>query len=105
MDETVRYAKAVQPKIYSRELVELIFTQPYCRIGDLVENGIASRNIAAKYLKELAAAGVRARFRITPCILIAEVNETRLLIIISLPHRPVRRNTLMQGPSLIIRGP
>ena len=58
MDETVRYVKAVQPKIYSRELVELIFTQPYCRIGDLVENGIASRNIAAKYLKELTAAGV-----------------------------------------------
>jgi Fic family protein len=44
--------------VYSRELVELIFTQPYCRTGDLVENRIASRNIAAKYLKELTAVGV-----------------------------------------------
>lgn len=58
MDDTVRYVKAVQPKIYSRELVELIFTQPYCRTADLVGNGVASRNIAAKYLKELTAAGV-----------------------------------------------
>jgi Fic family protein len=58
MDDTVRYVKAARPKIYSRELVELIFTQPYCRTADLVENGVASRNIAAKYLKELAAAGV-----------------------------------------------
>jgi Fic family protein len=58
MDETVRYVKAARPKIYSRELVELIFTQPYCRTADLVENDVASRNIAAKYLKELSAAGV-----------------------------------------------
>lgn len=58
MDAAVRYVKAVQPKIYSRELVELIFTQPYCRTADLVGHGVASRNIAAKYLKELAAAGV-----------------------------------------------
>jgi Fic family protein len=58
MDETVQYTKAALPRIYSRELVELIFTQPYCRTADLVEHQIASRNIAAKYLKELAAAGV-----------------------------------------------
>lgn len=58
MDETVRYVKATRPKIYSRELVEIIFTQPYCRIADLVQNGVASRNIATKYLKELTTAGV-----------------------------------------------
>jgi Fic family protein len=58
MDDTVSYVKAVQPKIYSRELVELIFTQPYCRVADLVGANVASRNIAAKYLKELVAAGV-----------------------------------------------
>ncbi|MGE3228455.1 MAG: protein adenylyltransferase Fic [Hyphomicrobium sp.] len=61
MDQTVQYVRAVHPKIYSWELVELIFTQPYCRTGDLIKNGIASRNIAAKYLKELAAAGVLAQ--------------------------------------------
>ncbi|WP_082072760.1 Fic family protein [Hyphomicrobium sp. 99] len=58
MEETVRHVKLRQPRIYSRELVELLFTQPYCRTGDVVASGIASRNIAAKYLKELAAADV-----------------------------------------------
>jgi Fic family protein len=58
MEETVHHVKARLPKIYSRELVELLFTQPYCRIGDVVGSGIASRNIAAKYLKELAAVDV-----------------------------------------------
>ena len=58
MDDTVRYVKVTLPRIYSRELVELLFTQPYCRTTDLVQNRIASRNIAAKYLKELSAAGV-----------------------------------------------
>jgi Fic family protein len=58
MEETVRHVKVHLPRIYSRELVELLFTQPYCRTGDVVGSGIASRNIAAKYLKELAAANV-----------------------------------------------
>lgn len=46
------------PKLYSRELVELIFTQPYCRIGNLVDSGIAKRQAASKYLKELASIDV-----------------------------------------------
>jgi Fic family protein len=58
MDDTVHFVKTRLPRIYSRELVELLFTQPYCRTNDLVENQIASRNIAAKYLKEIAGSGV-----------------------------------------------
>ncbi len=57
MDETVRQVSAVLPAIYSRELIELLFTQPYTRIGNLVEAGLGNRNTAAKYLKELTAAG------------------------------------------------
>ena len=30
------------PKIYSRELAEIVFVQPYCRIGDLVRANIAN---------------------------------------------------------------
>lgn len=45
-------------KIYSRELVDVIFEQPYCRIGNLVEKGIAQRQAASRYLKELAAMGI-----------------------------------------------
>lgn len=59
MAEHVRiYLKASAPKIYSHELVDLIFEQPYCRISNLVETGIAQRQAAARYLKELVAAGV-----------------------------------------------
>jgi Fic family protein len=58
MDATVEYVRASAPKMYSRELVELIFTQPYCRITDLVERGIAERHRASTYLKELVKLGV-----------------------------------------------
>jgi Fic family protein len=51
------------PKIYSRELVELIFLQPYCRIGDLVEAGIARRQSASGYLKRLCVIGVLEEHR------------------------------------------
>lgn len=46
------------PKIYTRELVDVIFSQPYCRIFNLVEARIAGRQAAARYLKELVRVGV-----------------------------------------------
>lgn len=58
MDATVAYVRAGAPKVYSRELVELIFTQPYCRIGNLVDRGIAERHRASALLKELVKLGV-----------------------------------------------
>ena len=58
MDATVAYVSASSPKIYSRELIEVIFTQPYARIADVVEAGLAVRQTASKYMKELAAKGV-----------------------------------------------
>lgn len=58
MEETVRHVSAALPKLYSRELIEIIFTQPYCRIGNLVDAGIGNRNTAAKYLREMAVGGV-----------------------------------------------
>lgn len=55
---TREYIQTRLPKIYSRELVEVIFTQPYCRIGNLEEVGIAKRQAGSRYLKELARIGV-----------------------------------------------
>lgn len=54
MDETILTVKNKQPKIYSRELVELLFVQPYCRISNVVEAGIVKRQTAAEYLQKLA---------------------------------------------------
>lgn len=53
MKITAEIMKKKTGKIYSKDLLELLFEKPYVRIGNLVEKGIASRNIAAKYLRTL----------------------------------------------------
>ena len=58
MQHTSQYVRKRLPKIYSWELVELLFRQPYCRIGNVVEAGIAKRQTASVYLKELCDIGV-----------------------------------------------
>jgi len=58
IEATARTIRDDAPKIYSRELAELIFVQPYCRIGNLVEAGIVQRQSASAYLKQLAGIGV-----------------------------------------------
>ncbi|MHC4266642.1 MAG: protein adenylyltransferase Fic [Planctomycetota bacterium] len=55
---TCDYVQGRLGKIYSRELVEVIFEQPYCRIGNLVEKNIAKRQTASIYLKQFVEIGV-----------------------------------------------
>lgn len=57
-DHTADYVRAQLPKIYSRELIDTIFEQPYCRIVNLVDAGIAKRQTASEYLKKLVSIGV-----------------------------------------------
>ena len=54
MEETRIYVKNNLPKIYTRELVDLLFMQPYCRISNVVGSGIAKRQAGSEYLKKLA---------------------------------------------------
>lgn len=58
MQATVERARAEAPKIYSKELIELIFRLPYCRISFLVEAGLAQRKTASEYLQELERIGI-----------------------------------------------
>ncbi len=59
LQATTRYCRAKLPKkTYSKELVELLFERPYCRIQNLVDADLAKRQTASEYLKELAAIGV-----------------------------------------------
>ncbi|MCH7821756.1 MAG: Fic family protein [Proteobacteria bacterium] len=58
MEHTAEYVQAKLPKIYTWELVELLFKQPYCRISNLVNSGVAKRQTASVYLKQLCDAGV-----------------------------------------------
>ena len=57
-EHTTDYVRTRLPKIYSRELVDVIFEQPYSRIGNLVDTGIAKRQAASRYLHELTDLGV-----------------------------------------------
>ena len=63
LDETAAAIRQRMPKIYSRELTELIFVHPYCRISDVVAANIAKRQTAAVYLNALAAQGVLEQFK------------------------------------------
>jgi cell filamentation protein, protein adenylyltransferase len=58
LNDTAKRVAAEAPAVYSRELIELLFVQPYCRIANVVEAGIAQRQTASVYLKALAEAGV-----------------------------------------------
>ena len=58
IDETAEKIRRDAPKIYSRELVELIFNQPYCRIANVVDAGIVERQTASVYLKKLVGLGI-----------------------------------------------
>jgi hypothetical protein len=46
------------PSVNSRELAELIFMQPYSRIGNVVEAGITQRQTTSVHLKQLRDIGI-----------------------------------------------
>ncbi|MEX0828403.1 MAG: Fic/DOC family N-terminal domain-containing protein [Haliea sp.] len=64
MDRTAAEVQTALPSIYSRELVEIIFVQPYCRIANLVEAHIAKRQTASVYLKQLCEIGVLEEIKV-----------------------------------------
>jgi Fic family protein len=55
---TVAHVRQAAPKIYSRELVDLIFDLPYCRIQNVVDANLGGRQAASRYLKQLVSIGV-----------------------------------------------
>lgn len=57
-EHTTEFIRAELPKIYSHELVQILFEQPYCRISNLVDSKIAKRQSASVYLKQLCKIGV-----------------------------------------------
>ena len=82
LDQTAAAMRERAPRIYSRELAELVFAQPYCRIGNLVEAGIAQRQSASAYLKTLVSIGLleerkagRERLFVNPALLTLLMRE------------------------------
>jgi Fic family protein len=59
LEETTRRCRQELPEhVYSKELVELIFIQPYVKVKNLVELGIAKRQTASEYLHEMENLGI-----------------------------------------------
>lgn len=52
------FLRSVEQKLVSGALLDVLFSQPYCRISDLVDAGIAKRQTASEYLKTLVRLGV-----------------------------------------------
>ena len=52
-DHTCEHSRSQLGRIYSYELVSLVFELPYCRIQDVVDAGIAGRQAASRQLKQL----------------------------------------------------
>ena len=83
IDETAEKVRDEASNIYSRELVELVFEQPYCRISDVVSKGLAQRQTASERLKRLAEIGVleerkagREKLFVNPAFINALVRAT-----------------------------
>ena len=58
MEQVREKVQREAPGVYSKDLVELVFRQPYTKIQFLVDAGIAKRQTASAYLQTLAALGV-----------------------------------------------
>lgn len=53
--------KKKKPKVHSKELVDVLFEQPYCRIEHVMERLDVTRITASKYLRELVDARILKR--------------------------------------------
>jgi len=58
------HLRTKHPKLYDRDLVDVIFEQPYCRIRNVVDRGLGTRQSASKYLHGLVAAHVLREVRV-----------------------------------------
>lgn len=63
IQETAETVRSKLPRIYSKDLIEVLFRSPYCKIKFLEESSIARRQTASVYLKELEQIGVLRSFK------------------------------------------
>lgn len=58
LDSTIKKVQEKAPKVYRKELVELLFEQPYSKIEFVVNKLGVERKAASRYLKELEDIGI-----------------------------------------------
>ena len=64
LDETILFAQEKEPKIYRKELIELLFEQPYSKIEFVVERLNVERKAASRYLKKMEEIGILTSLKI-----------------------------------------
>ena len=64
MNQTKQDIKEKLPKIYSKDLVEILFHHPYTKIDFLVDGVGLHRETASKYLKEIESIGILKSIKI-----------------------------------------
>ena len=80
MSQTTEKARKELPaRVYSRELIEIIFHQPYTKGQFLVGAGIAQRKTAAEYMKSLEKTGIMKSMKIGKEVLYLNVELYNLL--------------------------
>ena len=58
MDKTKNEVREKLPKIYSKDLIEILFMHPYTKIDFLINTLNLHRDTASKYLRELENIGI-----------------------------------------------
>jgi len=58
LDETARVTQKKAPKIYRKELIELLFEHPYIKIDSVIDSLGVERKAASRYLTKLEKIGV-----------------------------------------------
>tara|TARA_R110002049_G_scaffold83103_4_gene211233 strand:+ start:1241 stop:2320 length:1080 start_codon:yes stop_codon:yes gene_type:complete len=58
LSETIEIAQSKEPKIYRKELIELLFEQPYSKIEYVVQKLNVERKAASRYLNSLEEIGI-----------------------------------------------
>jgi len=80
LDRTLEIGRTKLPgKVYSKELIELLFHQPYTKTQNVVDAGIAERKTAAVYLRELEKIGVLRSLKSGKEVLFLNVKLFQLL--------------------------
>ena len=58
LDRTIEEVQQKAPKIYKKELVELLFEMPYSKIEFVVNRLLVERKAASRYLREMESIGI-----------------------------------------------
>lgn len=58
LDETIKFAQENASKIYRKELIELLFEQPYSKIDFVVKRLGVERKASSRYLKKMEEIGI-----------------------------------------------